>query len=81
MTQLTMFREPPSIIQCPRCGYGPVVSAPRKGVYGAPPRAESGEHGWTTEDQLAFFDWCGADEGCVFCPKCGCEFAGERLRQ
>lgn len=20
------------------------------------------------------FDWCGAEEGCVFCPVCNCEF-------
>ena len=74
-------------VSCPLCGYSPVKHTTEQNDRAA---AMYGEHAHlvcqatlpeTREDVLDFFEVLGADEGCVFCPVCYCEFATERLRQ
>lgn len=58
------------IVVCPECHYSPVFEA-----YGNP-RTDKPV---TREESLDFYDTIGADEGCVFCNSCGCEFDSKTL--
>ncbi len=51
-------------IVCPGCGYS-VMAQVKEGVTDAPR---------TMEDVLDFFEVVGADEGCVLCAVCPCQF-------
>lgn len=50
-------------LRCPACGYRP------EDEVGPDTDAPA-----TEDEALDFFDVLGADEGCLFCPKCGQEF-------
>lgn len=52
-------------IRCPSCDYSPV----EEGRY-----ASGTDMPRTREEALDCFEVGGADDGCVFCPMCSCEF-------
>ena len=84
MTDLTTID-----VCCPKCAYSPVKYVKERNDRAVAFMAQD----WTDppetrEDVLDFFEVGGADEGCIFCPACSCEFdaetgeiAASRLRQ
>lgn len=60
------------VLRCPGCGYSPMDSVSPEPITMAERRRHPACE--TREEALECFDVLGADEGCVFCPECACEF-------
>lgn len=52
-------------VRCPSCRYSPVEHARERPDTDAPR---------TRDEVLDCYEVGGADDGCVFCPECACEF-------
>lgn len=60
------FDTPADIdVRCPACGYSAIKDARRWPLTDVPE---------TRDDSLEYFDVLGADDDCIFCPECTCEF-------